>query len=141
MSVQTMEFEAQTALFYALTSSSDFMTAVSNRLFDTPPDNQPYTYVCLEKTSNEPFNRHGKKGLNVYFTFQIYAQSEGLGSYEIKNIKGIMDDVLNMQIFDLETSNFKMDICKFVGSDDSKNKDINVMSVIYQTILRNTNNY
>lgn len=141
MSVQTLEFEAQTALFSALTSSSDFMTAVSNKVFDTPPDNKPCPFVCLESTNSEPFNRHGKKGLNVYFTFEIYTQVDGLGSYTAKNIKGIMDDVLNMQIFDLETSNFKMDICKFMDSDTIKNKDINGMSVIYHTILRNTNNY
>lgn len=141
MSVQTMEFEAQTAIFLALTSSSDFMTAVSNKLFETPPDNQPYTYVCLENTNSDPFNRHGKKGLNVYFKFDIYAQSEGLGSYEAKNIKGIMDDVLNLQKFSMESTNFSMDICKFVDSDTFKNKDINGMSVIYQAILRDTNYY
>jgi hypothetical protein len=141
LGVQTLEFEAQTALFSALTSSSTFMTAVSNKLFDTPPDDKPYPYVCLSNTNDEPFNRHGKKGLNVYFTFEIYTQVDGLGSYTAKNIKGIMDDVLNMQVFNLETSSFKMDICKFVSKDTFKNKDITGMSVIYMTILRNTVNY
>lgn len=141
MGVETLEFEVQTAIFTALTSSSSFMTAVSNKLFDTPPDNKSYTYVCLESTNSVPFNRHGKKGLIVYFTFEIYTQVNGLGSYIVKNIKGIMDDILNMKKFSLQTSSFRMDICKFVSSDTFKNKDINGMSVIYQAILRNTSNY
>jgi len=141
LGVQTLEFEAQTALFSALTSSATFMTAVSNKIFDTPPDNKAYPYVCLESTNNDPFNRHGKKGLNVYFTFEIYTNVGELGSYTAKNIKGIMDDVLNMKKFNLETASFKMDICKFANSDTFKNKDINGMSVIYMTILRNTTNY
>lgn len=141
MSSQTLQFEAQTALFSALTSSTDFMTAVSNKLFDSPPDNKQYPYVCLSSSNDDPFNRHGKKGLYAFFTFEIYTKVDGLGSYSAKNIKRIMDDVLNMQKFDLETSTFKMDICRFISSDTFKNKDIDGMSVIYQTILRDTSNY
>ena len=141
MSIQALEFEAQTTIFNALTSSSAFMTAVSNKIFDTPQDNQAEPYVCLENINSTPHNRHGKLGRNVYYTFGIYTQPYGLGTYEANNIHGIMDDVLDMKRLTMETSNFENHITKFFDSDTFKNKDRQGRLVTYHTILWNKNDY
>jgi len=136
--MSSAKFEAQTAIFSALTSSSAFMT-VAGSLYDTPPDNKTYPYVCLETSNETPFNRHNRKGWNVYMTFGIYTKPGLLGSYPTEQIKAAMDIALNLKRFSL-TGTLIMVICKFFSCNDFKNQDIQGANVTYHVIVHDNAN-
>lgn len=130
-------FEVQTALFNALTSSAA-LTAVCNKIIDKPGDNENYPYICLEETNDIPANRHGYLGFDIFFSFGIYTQPGQLGMYPSKQIRGIMDSIINMKKFDLETDSNKMRVCKFFSGDEFQNNDVYGQIVTYEVIAHET---
>lgn len=129
-------FEVQTALVKALTSSSSFTTSISNRLYDNPPDNLTYPYVVVGDCIEIPFGSHSRVGRELNMNFTVYTKPYELGSYEAKNIRGIMDSTLNMKRFQMESTNtYEMVICKLDSYDQTKNKDIISIDCRYNIIV------
>ena len=129
-------FEVQTALVLALTSSSSFTTAINNRLYDNPPDNMDYPYVAIGDCIEIPFGSHARVGRELNMNFTVYTKPYELGSYSAKNIRGIMDSILNMKRFTMESTNtYEMVICKLDSYDQSKNKEVLSIDCRYNIIV------
>lgn len=127
-------FEAQTAIFKALTSSSSF-TSTGAALYDTPPDNSAYPYVCVDNTNVRKMNRHSKKGWGIYLTLGIYTNPGLLGSYQMENIYSAIDDVVNLNRFDLESSDLYMTKITEVGNSSIRNSEIYTKALTYDIII------
>lgn len=129
-------FEVQTALVSALTSSSSFTNSINSRLYDNPSDNLDYPYVVIGDCIEIPFGSHQRVGRELNMNFTVYTRPYELGSYQAKNIRGIMDSVLNMKRFQMESTNtYEMVICKLDSYDQAKNKDIISIDCRYNIIV------
>jgi hypothetical protein len=125
-------FEAQTAIFAALQSNTNFTALVSN-FRDSPLNNQDYPYVVLEDNNSLPSDVHALFGKTSFFSFGIYTNTGDF--YLAEQIHAAMDEALHMQRFTLETSGNKMRICHFFSSNRFQNGDIRGKIVNYRTIL------
>lgn len=135
----SVEFEIQTAIFTALTSSSSMTNAVNNAIYGEPPANKIYPYVCLNDIITLPHNRHGKLGYQSNISFFIYTQNGMLGDYEALNISGIMNSILNLKRLSLESSNLKMVVCKLDRDQIFRKDDIVGIEKRYDIIVHDEN--
>jgi len=109
-------FEAKIAIVDALQANTYLMSLVG--IYDTPVDNKPYPYVAIEASNTVPDNRHGKKGYRVYLTLGVYTKPGLLGSYQRDTIVSLIDSILNLKKFDIESGNYYMGGCTQTSVND-----------------------
>lgn len=119
-----IEFEVQTAIFSAMTSSSTLTNSVSNRIYGEMPANKEYPYIVLNDMVTLPHNRHGRLGYQINICFFIYTKPGLLGDYEATNISSYMNSILNMKKLALESSALTMVVCKLDRDSIFRKDDI-----------------
>lgn len=126
------QWEVQVALYDALKNNSTFMNLIGNRLYDEPPTNSAYPYVCIGNATEIPDNRLNYNGYDVTMTFDIYTKPEGLGFYTAKQILSAMNAVLNVK--KMSMTNYTMLICQFVNSMTDRDDDKRIISARYRIL-------
>ena len=135
--MSSSKFLVQSAVMLALTSSTAFMASISNRLSDSPPDNQTYPYACIEYCTTLPANRHQRKGWKDLLTFGIVTQPGRLGTYQLENIFANMDQVINLKKYAL-TGSYTMVKAQLVSKNDYKKNDIVGSNVTYDLTVHDS---
>ena len=125
-------WEAQKALYTALSTDSAFMTKIGSRLYDEPPTNESYPYVTLGQMIENKYNRLDNKGFEINATMVIYTKSGRLGYKPAKEILVEMNRVLNQKRFSM--TGFNMIQCYFENSDNDRDEDKRIITANY-TIL------
>lgn len=127
-------WEAQKALYTALSTDSTFMTKVGSRLYDEPPTNETFPYCVLGNMIEQRYNRIGNKGFSISARMDIYTKAGRLGYKPAKEILVEMDRVLNHKIFSM--TGYKMIQCFFESSDTERDEDKRIISAYYTILIQ-----
>jgi hypothetical protein len=125
-------WEVQVALYNALIGDTTFMNLIGNKIYDDPPTDTDYPYVCVGSMTEIPEDRHSALGYQVTMSMTIYTKPQGLGFYPAEQILTSMNRILNMKKFSL--SNYTMIICKLDSARNDKMDDIRMIDVRYRVI-------
>lgn len=123
-------WEVQKALYDALYANTTFMNLISNKIYDDPPTDTDYPYVCISGATEISDNRLNYLGYEVTMTFMIYTKPGGLGFYSAKKILEAMNTVLNVKRFTL--SSYDMLMCKIDKVATLKDDDKRIISARYR---------
>lgn len=125
-------WEAQKALYTALSSDSTFMSKIGSRLYDEPPTNETFPYVVLGQMIESKYNRLDNKGFEISAIINVYTKSGRLGYKPAKEILVDMNRVLNQKRFNM--TGFNMIQCFFDYVDNDRDEDKRIITANY-TIL------
>lgn len=123
-------WEVQKALYDALSGNSTFMNLIGSKLYDEPPTDTDYPYVCISNATEISDNRLDKLGFEDTLTFSIYTKPSGLGFYTAKKILESMNSVLNVKRFSL--TSFNMLMCKIDNVSTLKDSDKRIILARYR---------
>jgi hypothetical protein len=122
----------QKSLYTALSSSSTFMTKISNNLWDEPPTNEQYPYVTIGSMTEANLNRLNKSGFFVTLEMRIFT-TNGRGGFKLaKEILEIANDTINLKRFTLD--NFTMVQVYYRYSSTERDEDKHIINANYDVI-------
>lgn len=130
-----MLFEIQKMIYNALSGNTEFMTLISNRLYDKPETNAIYPYVIIGNGTSVNHLTHGKDGLNESCYITIFTKPDSLGWYPSKTIANAIRKVLHLKKFTPEDTKYRN--CIFIEESESRedNGDYRNIDLTYKAII------
>lgn len=122
-------WEAQKAIYTALSNDSTFMNKIGSRLYDEPPTNETFPFVTIGDMIESKYNRHNNKGFEITATINVYTKAGRLGFKPAKEILVEMNRILNQKRFSM--SGFNMIQCYFDYANNDRDNDKRIISANY----------
>lgn len=89
-----MIWDAQKAIFAALSANTSLMTAIGSRLYDQPPQNATFPYVVIGEGGLAPWDTDNEVGAETQVTVNVWDRSHR-GRKVVKELQDMIMSTLH----------------------------------------------